>query len=236
MNNMEKVIKTYEVLLLQTIEKKNYLKNLYSKKLNLYYTSNNENILKEIEDLEKEINDLNESISSLNNFINECTYELVNGLNKDNKRLYNVINNSNYLYFSLLNHFNLPSSNKSLNMYKLIKYIKINGYTLELKVFMLLDELGFNMELEGTSFIGYLIIDNISSESINSYNINKNYTNKNDIINAMNISVNSVNLNKVDKDLFNSIFPYGMSTDYKDVIKDVSYYLKKEMNKKTLKN
>lgn len=242
MNNMERVIKEYRSLLLKTIEKREYLRNLYNKKLNLYYTSNDgDKILKEVEILEKEINNLNETISILNNFINESVNELVNGLDEEEKKLFYIINGSNYLYFSLLNHFKMLESNKvnnrNLNVYNIVKMVKVSGSTLELDVFVLLEKLGFNINLEGTNFVAHLICESISpSENLSSYNIVNNYTNKRDIILSMEYSATSVNLDNVDKELFNKVFPSGISTNYKDVIKEVSNYLKKENNKKTLKN
>lgn len=242
MNNMERVIREYRSLLLKTIEKREYLRNLYNKKLNLYYTSKDgDKILKEVEILEKEINNLNETINILNNFINESVNELVNGLDTEDKKLFYIINGSNYLYFSLLNHFKIIESNKinnrNLNVYKLVKMSKINGFTLVLEVFTLLEKLGFNMNLEGTNFIGHLICENISpSENLSNYNIVNNYTNKRDIILSMEYSAISVNLDNRDEELFSKVFLGGISTNYKDIIKEVSNYLKKEHNKKTLKN
>ena len=65
----------------------------------------------------------------------------------------------------------------------------------------------------------------------------KNFTNKKDIILSMEYSTIYINLDNVDKELFNEVFPNGISTNYRDVIKEISNYLKKEKNnKKTLKN
>lgn len=241
MNNMGRVISEYKGLLIKAMERKDYLRNLYNRKLNLYYNGQRENILEELETLKKEINNINENITTLNNFLNECIIESVNGFDEDNKKLFYLINNSGYLYVSLLNHFrileNNKINNKYLNIYELLKILKINRSTLELDVFLLLEKLGFNMKLKGTNFIGHLICENISpSENLSNYNIVNNYTNKRDIILSMKYSAISVNLDNADEELFSKVFLGGISTNYKDIIKEVSNYLKKEHNKKTLKN
>lgn len=242
MNNMERVIREYRSLLSKTIEKREYLRNLYNKKLNLYYNGQRENILEELETLEKEINNINENITTLNNFLNECIIESVNGFDEDNKKLFYLINNSGYLYVSLLNHFrileNNKINNKYLNIYELLKILKINRSALELDVFLLLEKLGFNMKLKGTNLIAHLICKNIyPSENLIDYDIMKNFTNKKDIVLSMEYSTIYINLDNVDKELFNEVFPNGISTNYRDVIREISNYLKKEKNnKKTLKN
>lgn len=242
MNNMGRVISEYKGLLIKAMERKDYLRNLYNRKLNLYYNGQGENILKELETLKKEINNINENITTLNNFLNECIVESVNGFDEDNKKLFYLINNSGYLYVSLLNHFrileNNKINNKYLNIYELLKILKINKSTLELDVFLLLEKLGFNMKLKGTNLIAHLICKNIyPSENLIDYDIMKNFTNKKDIILSMEYSTIYINLDNVDKELFNEVFPNGISTNYRDVIKEISNYLKKEKNnKKTLKN
>lgn len=242
MNNMGRVISEYKGLLIKAMERKDYLRNLYNRKLNLYYNGQRENILEELETLKKEINNINENITTLNNFLNECIIESVNGFDEDNKKLFYLINNSGYLYVSLLNHFrileNNKINNKYLNIYELLKILKINRSTLELDVFLLLEKLGFNMKLKGTNLIAHLICKNIyPSENLIDYDIMKNFTNKKDIILSMEYSTIYINLDNVDKELFNEVFPNGISTNYKDVIKEISNYLKKEKNnKKTLKN
>lgn len=242
MNNMGRVISEYKGLLIKVMERKDYLRNLYNRKLNLYYNGQRENILEELETLKKEINNINENITTLNNFLNECIIESVNGFDEDNKKLFYLINNSGYLYVSLLNHFrileNNKINNKYLNIYELLKILKINRSTLELDVFLLLEKLGFNMKLKGTNLIAHLICKNIyPSENLIDYDIMKNFTNKKDIILSMEYSTIYINLDNVDKELFNEVFPNGISTNYRDVIKEISNYLKKEKNnKKTLKN
>ncbi len=242
MNNMGRVISEYKGLLIKAMERKDYLRNLYNRKLNLYYNGQRENILEELETLKKEINNINENITTLNNFLNECIIESVNGFDEDNKKLFYLINNSGYLYVSLLNHFrileNNKINNKYLNIYELLKILKINRSTLELDVFLLLEKLGFNMKLKGTNLIAHLICKNIyPSENLIDYDIMKNFTNKKDIILSMEYSTIYINLDNVDKELFNEVFPNGISTNYRDVIKEISNYLKKEKNnKKTLKN
>lgn len=242
MNNMGRVISEYKGLLIKAMERKDYLRNLYNRKLNLYYNGQRENILEELETLKKEINNINENITTLNNFLNECIIESVNGFDEDNKKLFYLINNSGYLYVSLLNHFrileNNKINNKYLNIYELLKILKINTSTLELDVFLLLEKLGFNMKLKGTNLIAHLICKNIyPSENLIDYDIMKNFTNKKDIILSMEYSTIYINLDNVDKELFNEVFPNGISTNYRDVIKEISNYLKKEKNnKKTLKN
>lgn len=242
MNNMGRVISEYKGLLIKAMERKDYLRNLYNRKLNLYYNGQRENILEELETLKKEINNINENITTLNNFLNECIIESVNGFDEDNKKLFYLINNSGYLYVSLLNHFrileNNKINNKYLNIYELLKILKINRSTLELDVFLLLEKLGFNMRLKGTNLIAHLICKNIyPSENLIDYDIMKNFTNKKDIILSMEYSTIYINLDNVDKELFNEVFPNGISTNYRDVIKEISNYLKKEKNnKKTLKN
>lgn len=242
MNNMGRVISEYKGLLIKAMERKDYLRNLYNRKLNLYYNGQGENILKELETLKKEINNINENITTLNNFLNECIVESVNGFDEDNKKLFYLINNSGYLYVSLLNHFrileNNKINNKYLNIYELLKILKINKSTLELDVFLLLEKLGFNMKLKGTNLIAHLICKNIyPSENLIDYDIMKNFTNKKDIILSMEYSTIYINLDNVDKELFNEVFPNGISTNYRDVIREISNYLKKEKNnKKTLKN
>lgn len=242
MNNMGRVISEYKGLLIKAMERKDYLRNLYNRKLNLYYNGQRENILEELETLKKEINNINENITTLNNFLNECIIESVNGFDEDNKKLFYLINNSGYLYVSLLNHFrileNNKINNKYLNIYELLKLLKINRSTLELDVFLLLEKLGFNMKLKGTNLIAHLICKNIyPSENLIDYDIMKNFTNKKDIILSMEYSTIYINLDNVDKELFNEVFPNGISTNYRDVIKEISNYLKKEKNnKKTLKN
>lgn len=242
MNNMGRVISEYKGLLIKAMERKDYLRNLYNRKLNLYYNGQGENILKELETLKKEINNINENITTLNNFLNECIVESVNGFDEDNKKLFYLINNSGYLYVSLLNHFrileNNKINNKYLNIYELLKILKINKSTLELDVFLLLEKLGFNMKLKGTNLIAHLICKNIyPSENLIDYDIMKNFTNKKNIILSMEYSTIYINLDNVDKELFNEVFPNGISTNYRDVIKEISNYLKKEKNnKKTLKN
>lgn len=242
MNNMGRVISEYKGLLIKAMERKDYLRNLYNRKLNLYYNGQRENILEELETLKKEINNINENITTLNNFLNECIIESVNGFDEDNKKLFYLINNSGYLYVSLLNHFrileNNKINNKYLNIYELLKILKINRSTLELDVFLLLEKLGFNMKLKGTNLIAHLICKNIyPSENLIDYDIMKNFTNKKDIILSMEYSTIYINLDNVDKELFNEVFPNGISTNYRDVIREISNYLKKEKNnKKTLKN
>lgn len=242
MNNMGRVISEYKGLLIKAIERKDYLRNLYNRKLNLYYNGQRENILEELETLKKEIDNINENITTLNNFLNECIIESVNGFDEDNKKLFYLINNSGYLYVSLLNHFrileNNKINNKYLNIYELLKILKINRSILELDVFLLLEKLGFNMKLKGTNLIAHLICKNIyPSENLIDYDIMKNFTNKKDIILSMEYSTIYINLDNVDKELFNEVFPNGISTNYRDVIKEISNYLKKEKNnKKTLKN
>ncbi len=242
MNNMGRVISEYKGLLIKAMERKDYLRNLYNRKLNLYYNGQRENILEELETLKKEINNINENITTLNNFLNECIIESVNGFDEDNKKLFYLINNSGYLYVSLLNHFrileNNKINNKYLNIYELLKILKINRSTLELDVFLLLEKLGFNMKLKGTNLIAHLICKNIyPSENLIDYDIMKNFTNKKNIILSMEYSTIYINLDNVDKELFNEVFPNGISTNYRDVIKEISNYLKKEKNnKKTLKN
>lgn len=242
MSNMGRVISEYKGLLIKAMERKDYLRNLYNRKLNLYYNGQSENILEELETLKKEINNINENITTLNNFLNECIIESVNGFDEDNKKLFYLINNSGYLYVSLLNHFrileNNKINNKYLNIYELLKILKINRSTLELDVFLLLEKLGFNMKLKGTNLIAHLICKNIyPSENLIDYDIMKNFTNKKDIILSMEYSTIYINLDNVDKELFNEVFPNGISTNYRDVIKEISNYLKKEKNnKKTLKN
>ncbi len=242
MNNMGRVISEYKGLLIKAMERKDYLRNLYNRKLNLYYNGQRENILEELETLKKEINNINENITTLNNFLNECIIESVNGFDEDNKKLFYLINNSGYLYVSLLNHFrileNNKINNKYLNIHELLKILKINRSTLELDVFLLLEKLGFNMKLKGTNLIAHLICKNIyPSENLIDYDIMKNFTNKKDIILSMEYSTIYINLDNVDKELFNEVFPNGISTNYRDVIKEISNYLKKEKNnKKTLKN
>lgn len=242
MNNMGRVISEYKGLLIKAMERKDYLRNLYNRKLNLYYNGQRENILEELETLKKEINNINENITTLNNFLNECIIESVNGFDEDNKKLFYLINNSGYLYVSLLNHFrileNNKINNKYLNIYELLKILKINRSTLELDVFLLLEKLGFNMKLKGTNLIAHLICKNIyPSENLIDYDIMKNFTNKKNIIPSMEYSTIYINLDNVDKELFNEVFPNGISTNYRDVIKEISNYLKKEKNnKKTLKN
>lgn len=242
MNNMGRVISEYKGLLIKAMERKDYLRNLYNRKLNLYYNGQRENILEELETLKKEINNINENITTLNNFLNECIIESVNGFDEDNKKLFYLINNSGYLYVSLLNHFrileNNKINNKYLNIYELLKLLKINRSTLELDVFLLLEKLGFNMKLKGTNLIAHLICKNIyPSENLIDYDIMKNFTNKKDIILSMEYSTIYINLDNVDKELFNEVFPNGISTNYRDVIREISNYLKKEKNnKKTLKN
>lgn len=242
MNNMGRVISEYKGLLIKAMERKDYLRNLYNRKLNLYYNGQRENILEELETLKKEINNINENITTLNNFLNECIIESVNGVDEDNKKLFYLINNSGYLYVSLLNHFrileNNKINNKYLNIYELLKILKINRSTLELDVFLLLEKLGFNMKLKGTNLIAHLICKNIyPSENLIDYDIMKNFTNKKDIILSMEYSTIYINLDNVDKELFNEVFPNGISTNYRDVIREISNYLKKEKNnKKTLKN
>lgn len=242
MNNMGRVISEYKGLLIKAMERKDYLRNLYNRKLNLYYNGQRENILEELETLKKEINNINENITTLNNFLNECIIESVNGFDEDNKKLFYLINNSGYLYVSLLNHFrileNNKINNKYLNIYELLKILKINRSTLELDVFLLLEKIGFNMKLKGTNLIAHLICKNIyPSENLIDYDIMKNFTNKKDIILSMEYSTIYINLDNVDKELFNEVFPNGISTNYRDVIKEISNYLKKEKNnKKTLKN
>lgn len=242
MNNMGRVISEYKGLLIKAMERKDYLRNLYNRKLNLYYNGQRENILEELETLKKEINNINENITTLNNFLNECIIESVNGFDEDNKKLFYLINNSGYLYVSLLNHFrileNNKINNKYLNIYELLKILKINRSTLELDVFLLLEKLGFNMKLKGTNLIAHLICKNIyPSENLIDYDIMKNFTNKKNIILSMEYSTIYINLDNVDKELFNEVFPNGISTNYRDVIREISNYLKKEKNnKKTLKN
>ena len=242
MNNMGRVISEYKGLLIKAMERKDYLRNLYNRKLNLYYNGKRENILEELETLKKEINNINENITTLNNFLNECIIESVNGFDEDNKKLFYLINNSGYLYVSLLNHFrileNNKINNKYLNIYELLKILKINRSILELDVFLLLEKLGFNMKLKGTNLIAHLICKNIyPSENLIDYDIMKNFTNKKDIILSMEYSTIYINLDNVDKELFNEVFPNGISTNYRDVIREISNYLKKEKNnKKTLKN
>ncbi len=242
MNNMGRVISEYKGLLIKAMERKDYLRNLYNRKLNLYYNGQRENILEELETLKKEINNINENITTLNNFLNECIIESVNGFDEDNKKLFYLINNSGYLYVSLLNHFrileNNKINNKYLNIYELLKILKINRSILELDVFLLLEKLGFNMKLKGTNLIAHLICKNIyPSENLIDYDIMKNFTNKKNIILSMEYSTIYINLDNVDKELFNEVFPNGISTNYRDVIKEISNYLKKEKNnKKTLKN
>lgn len=242
MNNMGRVISEYKGLLIKAMERKDYLRNLYNRKLNLYYNGQRENILEELETLKKEINNINENITTLNNFLNECIIESVNGFDEDNKKLFYLINNSGYLYVSLLNHFrileNNKINNKYLNIYELLKILKINRSTLELDVFLLLEKLGFNMKLKGTNLIAHLICKNIyPSENLIDYDIMKNFTNKKDIILSMEYSTIYINLDNVDKELFNEVFPNGISTNYRDVIREISNYLKKEKNnKKILKN
>lgn len=245
MNNMGRVISEYKGLLIKAMERKDYLRNLYNRKLNLYYNGQRENILEELETLKKEINNINENITTLNNFLNECIIESVNGFDEDNKKLFYLINNSGYLYVSLLNHFRILENNKINNKYlniyellKILKILKINRSTLELDVFLLLEKLGFNMKLKGTNLIAHLICKNIyPSENLIDYDIMKNFTNKKNIILSMEYSTIYINLDNVDKELFNEVFPNGISTNYRDVIKEISNYLKKEKNnKKTLKN
>lgn len=237
MNNMGRVISEYKGLLIKAMERKDYLRNLYNRKLNLYYNGQRENILEELETLKKEINNINENITTLNNFLNECIIESVNGFDEDNKKLFYLINNSGYLYVSLLNHFrileNNKINNKYLNIYELLKILKINRSTLELDVFLLLEKLGFNMKLKGTNLIAHLICKNIyPSENLIDYDIMKNFTNKKDIILSMEYSTIYINLDNVDKELFNEVFPNGISTNYRDVIREISNYLKKEKNNK----
>ena len=239
MNNMGRVISEYKGLLIKAMERKDYLRNLYNRKLNLYYNGQRENILEELETLKKEINNINENITTLNNFLNECIIESVNGFDEDNKKLFYLINNSGYLYVSLLNHFRILENNKINNKYlNIYELLKINRSTLELDVFLLLEKLGFNMKLKGTNLIAHLICKNIyPSENLIDYDIMKNFTNKKDIILSMEYSTIYINLDNVDKELFNEVFPNGISTNYRDVIKEISNYLKKEKNnKKTLKN
>ena len=88
MNNMGRVISEYKGLLIKAMERKDYLRNLYNRKLNLYYNGQRENILEELETLKKEINNINENITTLNNFLNECIIESVNGFDEDNKKLF----------------------------------------------------------------------------------------------------------------------------------------------------
>ena len=94
------------------------------------------------------------------------------------------------------------------------------------------------MKLKGTNLIAHLICKNIyPSENLIDYDIMKNFTNKKNIILSMEYSTIYINLDNVDKELFNEVFPNGISTNYRDVIKEISNYLKKEKNnKKTLKN